>query len=494
MALIQIKNLTFSYDGSAHNVFEGASFAMDTDWRLGLIGRNGRGKTTLLRLLCGGLLYSGTITSPVPFTYFPFPVSDETKNTLELLEEIAPGAERWEIECELSKLQVEENVLCRPFSTLSMGERTKALLCALFLRPGHFLLIDEPTNHLDVRAREVVGDYLRSKKGFILVSHDRVLLDRCVDHVLSINRGTIEAMQGNFSSWQREKQRRDELEKRHNEALKKEIKRLEEAAARAGDWSQKTEKSKKGRGAKNSGLRPDRGFVGHKAAKMMKRSKTIETRSAKAAQEKSRLLKDVELISDLRLHPLPYPKQRLVEARNLSLFYGERRVVKGVSFTIERGDRLALCGRNGCGKSTVLKALLGEAIDRQGELLLGTNIKISYVPQDASFLSGPFSVFSQQSGVDLSLFMALLRKLGFERSQFDAPLESLSGGQKKKILLAKSLCEQAHLYLWDEPLNFVDILSRIQLEELILEYRPTMVFVEHDRAFLKNVATKNVSL
>ena len=188
MALIKIENLTFSYPGSYDTIFENVCIQLDTNWKLGFIGRNGRGKTTLLNLLLGKYEYRGTIISSVPFDYFPYTVSDPMRFTAEILEEIAPQAEEWERMRELSLLDVDADVLWRPFHTLSNGEQTKVLLAALFLNEGRFLLIDEPTNHLDVKAREAVSAYLNRKKGFILVSHDRRFLDGCIDHVLSLNR------------------------------------------------------------------------------------------------------------------------------------------------------------------------------------------------------------------------------------------------------------------------------------------------------------------
>ncbi|HDR5106016.1 TPA: ABC-F family ATP-binding cassette domain-containing protein, partial [Bacillus anthracis] len=200
MSMIKVQDLTFSYPGSFDNIFEDVNFQIDTDWKLGFIGRNGRGKTTFLNLLLGNYEYSGKILASVEFNYFPYPVADKNKFTHEILEEICPQAEGWEFLREISYLNVDAEVMYRPFKTLSNGEQTKVLLAALFLNEGQFLLIDEPTNHLDTDARKIVSDYLRKKKGFILISHDRIFLDGCVDHILSINRANIEVQSGDYSS------------------------------------------------------------------------------------------------------------------------------------------------------------------------------------------------------------------------------------------------------------------------------------------------------
>lgn len=492
MSQINIQNLTFGYEGSYDNIFENLSLTLDTDWRLGLTGRNGRGKTTLLQLLMGKHRYSGQISCHVSFSYFPYEVSDKQLSVIEVLSPLLDGVEEWRLLRELGLLDLSQELLYRPFDTLSGGEQTKALLAALFLRENTFLLIDEPTNHLDLAGRQLVSAYLSKKSGFILVSHDRAFLDGCVDHILAINKSNIEVCQGNFSVWWQNKERRDSFELAENQKLKKEQKRLQEAARQASVWSDKVEKSKYGE--RNSGLRPDRGFIGHKSAKMMKRAKSLEHRREEALAETEQLLHNLEFASPLKLHPLHYHSDLLVELSKVSLFYGERAVCRDVSFTLNTGDRVALVGRNGSGKSSILKLICGEDIRYTGAVRKGSGLRISYVSQDTSRLSGNLCDFAQERGIDESLFKTILRKLDFSRLQFEKDMSDFSAGQKKKVLLAASLCQQAHLYVWDEPLNFIDLYSRMQIEELLVEYRPTLLFVEHDEAFCTQVATKRVFL
>lgn len=488
MALITIKNLTFHYDGSYDYVFENASFSIDTDWKLGFIGRNGRGKTTLLKLLMGKYPYSGSISSSVEFDYFPFEIEDDTELAADIAERVSGVDERWKLLREINLLEMDESVLYRPFCTLSGGEKTRILLAALFLKEGNFLLIDEPTNHLDMEARRAVAKYLNGKRGFILVSHDRAFLDECIDHVLSINRATIEVMKGNYSSWQREKDRRDNYEISENARLTSEIERLREAARRTASWSDRLESTKIGSGA------GDRGYIGAKSAKMMRHSKAQQSRINREIEKKEGLLHDVEYDEKLKLHPEEYFKETLIHASELALYYNGRQICNGIDFTLKRGERIALIGSNGCGKSSVLKLILGQDIDHTGVLNLGSRLKISYVPQDMSFLKGSLDAFANECEIDMTLFKTILRKLDFKRVQFEKDMSELSMGQKKKVLIARSLCEQAHLYIWDEPLNYVDVISRLQIEALILEYRPTMLFVEHDRAFVSEIATRSIEL
>ncbi len=492
MSMIKIENLTFSYSTSYDNIFENINFQIDTDWKLGLVGRNGRGKTTLLNLLLGKYEYSGRIISTVQFDYFPYIVPDKGQFTSSILQAVCPAAEEWELMRELSYLEVEPEVLWRPFETLSNGEQTKVLLAALFLNEGHFLLIDEPTNHLDMEAREMVSAYLKKKKGFILVSHDRFFLDGCVDHILALNKANIEIQNGNFSSWMTNFEQQQEFEMAQNIRLQKDVRRLQKAARRTSAWSEKVESSKYG--VQSSGLKADRGFVGHKSAKMMKRSKTIEARQEKAIEQKSELLKNLEIVETLKLSPLSYHTDMLASFSNVAVSYKGNTVCAPVSFTVRQGDRVMLTGRNGSGKSSLLKLFMGEPIEHTGTVKIGSGLVISYVPQDTSHLCGRLSDYAEKEHIDESLFKAILRKLNFERVQFEKDIRDFSGGQKKKVLIAKSLCEQAQLYVWDEPLNFMDISSRMQIEQLIGEFSPTMILVEHDRMFQDTVATKIVAL
>lgn len=488
MSLIQVSNLTFAYEGSYDPIFENVSFQIDTNWRLGFTGRNGRGKTTFLNLLLGKFPYRGSISASVCFSYFPYEIPDKTHLAIDMVEEIYPDYQYWQLAKEMNLLQLEEDALYRPFGTLSNGEQTKLMLAVLFLKENNFLLIDEPTNHLDIQGRELVSRYLKSKKGFILVSHDRAFLDGCVDHILSINKANIEVCRGNFSTWYENKQRQDSFELSENEKLKREIRRLEGTAREKASWSDRAEATKIGNHVF------DRGYVGHKAEKMMARSKAIEKRQNAAIEEKSKLLKNIERSDTLKIFQTPFHTKRLASLVDVSVCYGETPVCRGVTFDIQQGDRIVLQGANGSGKSSIIKLICGEQIPHTGELRIGTGLTISYVPQDASHLRGRLSDFARESGVDESLFLAMLAKLDVSKEQTEKDMSALSAGQKKKVLLARSICQSNHLHIWDEPMNYIDVISRMQIEELLLTFQPTILFVEHDKTFCDRIATKVVPL
>ena len=493
MSQITIQNYNFTYDGDHTPVFQNLNLQLDTSWKLGLVGRNGRGKTTLLHLLEGTLTGTGTLTRPEGTIYFPRPVEDTGRPAREVLLEGMPPEEEWKLLRELNKLGLGEELLERPFCRLSGGEQTRARLAALFCAEDGYPLIDEPTNHLDEEGRALVARYLRGvRRGFLLVSHDRSFLDGCVDHILALNPAGQELMRGNFSTWYQEKEARDRRETAQNEKLKGEIQRLEQAAQRTQRWSDRVEKSKYH--SDNSGVKVDRGYVGHKSAKMMKRSKSIAARQESALEEKRGLLQDVERWDSLKLAPKEHPAGRLLELRDAAVCFGESPVCAPCSFQVEAGARIALLGGNGTGKTSLLRLILGEELAHTGLLRRASGLEISYVPQRSDHLTGALTDFAEHQCIDRTQFFTVLRKLDFSRALLERPMEDYSAGQKKKVLLAASLCQRAHLYVWDEPLNYIDLFSRMQLEELILQYRPTMLFVEHDRAFRERVATGVVEL
>ena len=236
------------------------------------------------------------------------------------------------------------------------------------------------------------------------------------------------------------------------------------------------------------------------------RRKNLERRQQREIDEKESLLKDLETVEDLKLLPLRHYKEKLVIMEDCTLSYADKDVISGFHLEVRQGERVFLKGRNGCGKSSVIRAILeaaqcgpadpgaGGPVLKKGKIEIPGQLVISYCSQDTSMLHGTIREYAAENGIDLTLFLSLLRKLDFPRLQFEKRIDDYSGGQKKKVLLAGSLCRQAHLYIWDEPLNFIDVFSRMQIEELILKFRPSMILVEHDRMFMEHTATRIVTL
>jgi len=492
MSRIVIKNLTYSYDGSFDNIFENVNIQIDTKWKLGLVGRNGTGKTTLLSLLQGKYSFSGTIISSANFEYFPYEIKDKNQTLYEIIEKINPYYEQWKIQKELNILDFDTLDFTRPLNTYSHGEQTKILLAVLFSKDNTFLLIDEPTNHLDKTGRQVLANYLSKKTGYIIVSHDKRFLDNCIDHVMSINKAGIELQKGNLSSYIENKKRQDEFEFNENEKLKKEIKQLKKASRRTADWADKTEKTKYGGKNNKSGLRPDRGAIGAKSAKIMKRATVLKERMSESINKKSALLKNIDRDDSLNIEGKKFFKDRLLTVKKLSVIYDDNPVNQPLTFEINQGERISLTGKNGCGKTSVLKAILGQIKSYTGTIEYNRQLKLSYVCQDTSFVKGSLDEFCKIHKIDKTNLLSLLFKLGFERIQFEKPLQDFSEGQKKKLLIAKSLCGQANLYIWDEPLNYIDIISREQIKNMLIGSNVSMIFVEHDAYFCEEVSTKEI--
>ena len=505
MAMIKVDNLTFGYEGSYDNVFENVSFQIDTNWKLGLIGRNGKGKSTFLQLLMEQnddicrpeYRYSGTITGDTCYQYFPvdIPVRQWQNPVIELMEQEFPDNELWKVIRELEYLSMEANILYRTFGSLSFGERTRVMLAYLFSNENNFLLLDEPTNHLDMETRETVIRYLKRKQGFILVSHERDFLDSCVDHILAINRNSITVTKGNFTAWWENKEKQDSFELARNADLRKDIKRLETAARQSKEWADTVEKRKIGfNPVKEDRFIGTRSYLGEKSRRMQQRRKNLERRQREEIEEKRQLLQDIEQDADLKMFPLKYRSDRLLSVEKLSIKYDSDVVCRQISFEIHNGGQILLQGRNGCGKSSIIKAILGETAPAEGSVTAGSGVKISYVSQDTSMLGGTLQKYASDRGIELSLLMTVLRQLDFERVQFEKNISDYSEGQKKKVMLAASLCEQAHLYIWDEPYNFIDVFSRMQIEKLIQRFQPTMLLVEHDKYFAENIGAKAVQI
>ncbi|KRL04455.1 ribosomal protection-like ABC-F family protein [Liquorilactobacillus oeni] len=496
MTKIEIKNLTFGFNIREQTLFENISLTMDTNWKLGLIGRNGRGKTTFLKLLQGEYPYDGKIERQVAFTYFPQKINDKQQLTYYLLQELS-AFEDWKLKKELNLLHLNPDILWRSFDSLSGGEQTKVLLAVLFADEFNFPLIDEPTNHLDLLARKQVAHYLQEKrKGFIVVSHDRSFVNSIVDHVLALEKKQVVLSQGNYAIYEEQKNMRDSFEEEENVKLKKEIGRLKKTSSEKAQWAHGREKDKYGSPSKlGSGAVYDTGFIGARAARTMKRSKTLVKRMEKETAAKEKLLKNIEKNESLKMNFKPSHHELLLKAENLQLFFENKPLFAPVNFELRRGERLLLKGRNGAGKSSLVKYLLNDFKGTaKGNIIKPQVLKYSYVRQDYEDNKGTLQQFAKRYQLDYTDLANNLHKLGVERDAFETPIEKMSMGQKKRVELAKSLAASAELFIWDEPLNYLDVFNQEQLEELIKTVKPTMLIVEHDDAFIKNIVTKSVIL
>ena len=323
--------------------------------------------------------------------------------------------EQWKLERELSLLKVDLEILWRPFGSLSGGEQTKCLLAILFLDEDNFPLIDEPTNHLDMESRKIVADYLQKKSGFIVVSHDRNFLDEVCDHTLAIERQQIVLYQGNFSTYEREKQLRDDFELAEDEKLRKDISRLKKTSLEKRDWSNQRENVA---GAT---------FVDKKVAKKQnQRAKSIEKRMGQEVENKEKLLKNIEKTEPLVMNFQPSHHKRLIQFENFSLGFTEKLLFQPIDFSLKVGEIAAIVGPNGQGKSSIIKYLSGEfSGEHSGFIQFPQGIRLSFVRQIYDN-RGYLKDFATEYQLDYELFLANLRKLGMERKQFSQKIETMS--------------------------------------------------------------------
>ena len=239
---------------------------------------------------------------------------------------------------------------------------------------------------------------------------------------------------------------------------------------------------------------------------MMKKSKVMERRIEKAIDEKASLLNNIDRNDSLKIVTLENRKNPLVLAEKLQIKYDDKAIFNPISFEVNDKDRVAIVGKNGAGKSSILNLILGNDIKYDGNIKIANDLKISYVSQSTEGLTGTLKSIlmndnrgtlksnQMDDDVDESIFKAMLVKMGVSNKEFDKDIKQMSEGQKKKVLIAKSISQRANLYIWDEPLNYIDILTRMQIEEAILKYKPTLIFVEHDETFIKKIATKTIYL
>ncbi|HEX2865708.1 MAG TPA: ATP-binding cassette domain-containing protein [Ignavibacteriales bacterium] len=524
MSQISFNNVSFHYDTPFQEVFRSLSIVIDSEWKTALIGRNGRGKTTLFKLLTGMAEASpGQVHVPFEVKYFPYFPEGPDKITHSVIKEAIAPFSFWEekmtlllekgdeeslkeysacfdlfmhfdgytvdslIEKEALSIGLEADVLRRPFSTLSGGEKTRALILPLFIRRDTFPLLDEPTDHLDLSGREHLSAYLAaSKKGFIVALHDRYLLDRCTDHAVSINKTDVKVMQGNYSTWRYQTGIEEEFEQRRYENIQREIQSLEKAAQQRRKWSSKKEKEKTSAA--------DSGFVSHKASKLMKRATAIERRIESSIESKKDLLKNKEYQHSLKMKENGKIPERVISVNNLAVSLEGREIFSGVYLNVFKGDRVAITGDNGTGKTTLLNAIDGTLPLRDGDIFTAPKLKIARAYQNPLWQDGSLKEHLFETGLDVTNFRFVMSAFNMTGEIFDHPLETFSKGQLRKIDLCRTIVAAPQLLIWDEPLNYLDIASREQLEDFLLEEEPTIIFVEHDRIFIESVATEIIRL
>ncbi len=508
MTDISVSSLVKAYE-LGKNILDGLSFTVETGERVGILGRNGCGKTTLFRILTGEIGYDEGNISIAPgkrlglISQIPvYPEDWVTEDVLrhaqrrllkisERLDELTLQMETdssgallseydrlsedfrrlggYEMEAGRNRvangLQIDDAMRGQLFSSLSGGERTRVNLARLILEDTDILLLDEPTNHLDLRATEWLEEYLLRFKGTVLaVSHDRYFLDRAVQRCIEIDEGKAELYSGNYSFYVEERQRRFEEKLKRYERDQAKIEQLTRAAEQMHLWA----------------------FMGND--KLHKRAFSMEKRIEKLSRsEKPRQQQKLKV----KFKEREFNGDEVLVTEELSKAFGEKRLFSDLSLTVTGGERIALIGDNGAGKSTLIKLIMNRERPDTGWLGLGPAVRAAYLPQIIEFTD------ESRSALDTMLWDCRctpqeardrLAAFGFRGEDVFTPVGALSGGEKSRLRLCMLMGGDINFLILDEPTNHLDIASREWMEDALSAYSETLLFVSHDRYFIEKFA------
>ena len=507
---IAVSNLSKEFE-VGKKILDGLTFQVDQGERVGLLGKNGAGKTTLFKMLTGELDWDeGEIhiapgkglglISQIPVYPPEYTVEDVLQTAFQRLHDMEKELEEltgrmagdsdpallrrydalsaafeagggYDTATPLNKvcngLLISQDMRGQLFSSLSGGEKTRVNLARLILEDTDILLLDEPTNHLDLRATEWLEEYLDKYKGTVLaISHDRWFLDRVVKRVIEIQDGKAEFYAGNYSFYVEEKERRYQEKLKQYEKEQAKIEQLEKAAEQLRVWAY-------------SGM--DKTF---KRAQSME--KRIERMRTTDKPTKERRL-------DIKFGEREFRGDEVLTIKELKKSFDGRTLFDHVNLEVVGGERIALLGDNGTGKSTLLKILLGEEEPDSGKLRMGPTVKVGYLPQIIHFDRPERNlVDTMLYAQDCSTQTARNRLAAFNFRGEDVfkPVSALSGGEQSRLRLCMLMDEKINLLILDEPTNHLDIASREWIEKAVADYEGNLLFVSHDRYFIKQFATR----
>ncbi len=508
MVDIQVKNLT-KFFVIGENLLDGLSFEIQEGECVAILGRNGCGKTTLFNILTGQMDYDDGevyvnpnkrlgLISQIP--NFPDGYTVENvlrsayaqlmawKRKMEHLErEMANGATQeqlreydtltnrfqsgggYEMDVEVDKicngLGIPQTQRVQEFASLSGGEKTRVNLARLLLEKTDILLLDEPTNHLDLNSVEWLEQYINAFKGTVLaISHDRYFIDQVADRVIEIAEGHAEFYSGNYSFYMDEKQARFDLQMKQYEQEQAKLKQLGYTVERMKGW-----------GINNRTLYRRAMSIQHRMERIKKTEKPKKERTMKATFGEKDFSGDV-----------------VFKMKNVSKSFGDRLLFSDVNLNVEAGERIALLGDNGTGKSTFIKCLLGEE-DCQGKIQFGPTVKWGYLPQIIKFRNPERSLYDTMLYEKNCTPQMARDRLGaflFQGEDVFKQVKNLSGGEQSRLRLCMLMDEKINLLILDEPTNHLDIASREWVEAAIEEFEGVLLFVSHDRYFIEKFAER----
>lgn len=492
------------------NILDDLTFDVNCGERIGILGKNGAGKTTLFRIMTGEVrpdegrivIASGKrmgLISQIPVYPEGFTVENVLKTAHERIFELE--AKMNELAAQMSAnstdaimreydkaaadyerlhgynadfernrvangLEINESMRSQLFSKLSGGEKTRVNLARLILEDTDILLLDEPTNHLDLKATEWLEEYLLKFHGTVLaISHDRFFLDRVVSRTIEITDGKAEFYSGNYSFYVAEKQRRFDEQLKKYEKEQKELKRLDEAARRLYQW-----------GTQNEAL--------------MKKSFAIRSRMERI--EKTDRPK-AEKAMKIKFSQREFSGDEVLIIDGVSKSFGDRKLFSNLELIIEGGERIALIGDNGTGKSTLIKLIMCEDVPDCGIVRRGPSIKTAYLPQIIKFDYPNRNLYDTMLYSEKCTPQTARDRLGsfrFSGEDVFKPVSALSGGEQSRLRLCVLMRDEVNFLILDEPTNHLDIMSREWIEEAVESYGEALLFVSHDRYFIERFATR----
>ena len=465
MALVTLKDVTMSFGGPV--LLDAADWQIERGERICLIGRNGTGKTTLLRLIHGELSPdSGMLTKArgLKTALLPQEVPLDLDGTVHDI--VSSGQPHQQVQTAISRMSLDETAAC---STLSAGLKRRVLLARALVNEPDILMLDEPTNHLDIDAIVWMEQFLlRSGKTLIFVTHDRTFLNRVSTRIVELDRGILTSFAGDYDDYLTRKQELIENETSRNAEFDKNL-RSEEVWLRQGIKARRT---------RNEG----------RVRALMKMRAEVEQRRARSDNMRL-MMQEAERSGRL-----------VIEAKNIAVAYDNHPLITDFSTTVMRGDKIGVIGPNGCGKTTLLRILLGEIEPDSGSVRHGTHLQVAYFDQLRAQLDESKTL--QENVTDEGDMVMVngkqrhvigyLQDFLFSPAQARAPITSLSGGERNRLLLARLFTRPSNMLVLDEPTNDLDGESLELLEAMLIEYTGTVLLVSHDRAFLNNVATSTL--
>jgi ATP-binding cassette subfamily F protein 3 len=533
--LAQLANISLSFPDK--KVLVDVSLTVYPGDRISLVGENGAGKTSIFRMLKGRLApdsgdvsfargvrigyleqdFAAMAEDPEltcmeaalgPFEYLiqlerriedlAFDLNKRDEDAQDLLAELGEAQERFEVSggyefrvktgATLAGLGLPEPLWGRRVSELSAGQRVRLALARLLLEDHDLILFDEPTNHLDIPAREWLEGHLAGMDAaYIAASHDRRFLDAVSSKVAHLDRGKLTIYTGDYTAFRQQLEQSEEEGWRRYEKDQKLAKKLQRQAQDYQRWSDAGEKKKRGAA--------DKGFVSHKAAKLMKRSLAARRRMEEAA-ESARTEKPFEKDA-VKIEFGSSRGRDLLRAEDLIVGYsGEQPLTEELSFGLSAGDRVVVLGPNGCGKTALLRTVLGEIPALGGHVRLAPSAKVGYFDQDNTSVPPDLSALEAvlKTGRDETLVRTVMGRMGLRRETVNKRVAQLSSGERAKVLLAAIILGDNNLLVLDEPTNYLDIETQDVLLAALEDFPGGILFVSHDRYFVDALATETVEI